>query len=126
DAALASAQAAFADGGIVAVKGLGGYHLACDATSAEAVAELRRRKQRADKPLAVMVADVRISRTLARVEPGEAALLSSPARPIVLLRRRATTMLAGPVAPGNPFLGLLLPYTPLHHLLFRAVPGHDV
>jgi hydrogenase maturation protein HypF len=126
DAALAATQEALSRGGIVAIKGLGGYHLACDATSAEAVAELRRRKQRADKPLAVMVADVAMAHTLAWVDPGEEALLISPERPIVLLRRRPTTMLAEQVAPHNPSLGVLLPYTPLHHLLFRAVPGHDV
>jgi hydrogenase maturation protein HypF len=125
DAALAATQEVLAGGGIVAIKGLGGYHLACDATSAEAVAELRRRKQRADKPLAVMVADLALAHALARIDPAEAALLIGPERPIVLLHRRPSTALAEEVAPHNPFLGVLLPYTPLHYLIFCAVPGHD-
>jgi hydrogenase maturation protein HypF len=125
DAALAKAQEALSRGGIVAIKGLGGYHLACDATSAEAVAELRHRKRRADKPLAVMVAGLAMAQTLARIDPAEAALLTRPERPIMLLRRLPDTVLAEPVAPHTASLGVLLPYTPLHHLLFRAVPDHD-
>ena len=123
DAALAAAQEALADGEIVAVKGLGGYHLACDATSDASVRELRRRKNRLDKPFAVMVPDVAGARRIARVDRSEAALLTSFQRPIVLVRGRQGSPLSPLVAPDNPHLGVLLPYTPLHHLLFRPVPS---
>ncbi len=109
-------------GGIVAVKGLGGYHLACDARQPEVVAELRRRKQRYEKPFAVMVANVAMARELAEISDSEAALLASSRRPIVLLRKRADASIAPEVAPGNPALGVMLPYTPLHHLVLDAVP----
>jgi hydrogenase maturation protein HypF len=125
DAAIAAAQAALARGEIVAIKGLGGYHLACDAGSDAAVQRLRTRKQRIAKPLAVMARDLDVVRTLARLDSSEAALLSSAQRPIVLLRRRtdrAEGVISASVAPGNPRLGVLLPYTPLHHLLFAPVP----
>jgi hydrogenase maturation protein HypF len=102
------------DGAVVAVKGLGGWHLACDATSEDAVARLRTRKHREDKPFAVMT---EAPSALAHLGPDEAALLSSRERPIVLLRRRADAPLAPSVAPGTPWIGLLLAYTPLHHLL---------
>ncbi len=125
DEAVAAAQDAIAAGGIVAIKGLGGYHLACDATSPAAVDELRGRKHRAEKPLAVMVADLAAAAGLALIDGGEAALLGGVQRPIVLLRRREGSPLADTVAPSNPLLGVLLPYTPLHHLLFRAVPGRS-
>jgi hydrogenase maturation protein HypF len=129
DAALAAAQEALGRGQIVAVKGLGGYHLACDATSEEAVQRLRRRKHREHKPFAVMVADVPVARTLVGIDPGQAALLLSRERPIVLLPRLPSTAAALGVAPGvapdNLQLGVLLPYTPLHHLLFRSVPGRS-
>ena len=125
DPAILATQEALARGGIVAVKGLGGYHLACDATSAAAIGVLRRRKMRTDKPLAVMVPDLRTAHALARVGRREALLLSGPARPIVLLDRRPGGPLAEQVAPQNPQIGLLLPYTPLHHLLFHRVPGSD-
>lgn len=107
-------------GGIVAVKGIGGFHLACDATSEAAVAELRRRKARDDKPLAVMARDLDMARTLARVGAAEAAALSSPAAPIVLLERRADAPLAPAVAPRHRRIGVMLPYTPLHHLLLSS------
>ena len=111
---LADAVAALREGAIVAVKGLGGYHLACDATSETAVARLRERKGREEKPLAVMTSD-----PLALAEPtsGELELLRSAVRPIVLVRRRDDAPIAASVAPGTPWLGLMLPYTPLHHLL---------
>ena len=100
-------------GEIVAIKGIGGYHLACDAQSVEAVARLRLRKQRGDKPFAVMVPDLAVAKTLVEVSD----LLTSPARPIVLLPARRE--LPG-VAPGTNQLGVMLAYTPLHHLLFDA------
>jgi hydrogenase maturation protein HypF len=123
DAALAAAQAALARGEIVAIKGLGGYHLACDARSDKAVERLRVRKQRLEKPFAVMVRDLAAADTLAELGAAERALLSSIQRPIVLLRRRTEAGLSALVAPGNPRVGVLLPYTPLHHLLFAPVPG---
>jgi hydrogenase maturation protein HypF len=126
DGAIAAAQRALGRGAIVAVKGLGGYHLACDATSSKAVDELRRRKHRVEKPFAVMVADVAAAGRLAAFDQREAELLASPQRPIVLLRRMPGGPVAPGVAPGNPYIGVILPYTPLHHLLFRAVPGEEV
>jgi hydrogenase maturation protein HypF len=120
--ALRGARELLAAGRIVAVKGLGGYHLACDARNAAAVAELRRRKRRGGKPFAVMVADLDAARRLVTLTPAEEDLLTGIRRPIVLLPRRPGTGLAGAVAPDNPDLGLMLPYTPLHVLLF-GLPG---
>jgi hydrogenase maturation protein HypF len=125
DAALATTQRALAGGAVVAVKGLGGFHLACDAWSNAAVATLRRRKRRADKPFAVMVRDLDVARELADFDDEEAARLISPERPIVLLRRRRDSSLSPLVAPGNPLVGVMLPYTPLHHLLFDSIPGEN-
>ncbi len=121
--ALASAVADLRAGRIVAVKGLGGYHLACDATDAAAVGRLRDRKRRWAKPFAVMVRDLAAARALCHVSATESALLNGPARPIVLLvaRRRGAPVLAPSVAAGNRRLGIFLPYTPLHHLLLEAV-----
>jgi hydrogenase maturation protein HypF len=123
DAALAEAVAAIAAGGIVAVKGLGGYHLACDAVDPVAVGRLRDRKRRWAKPFAVMVRDLAAARRLAEIVPAEAALLTSPARPIVLLKTRADAepALAPGVANGDRRVGLFLPYTPLHHLLLAGL-----
>ena len=104
-------------GRILAVKGLGGYHLACDATNALAVEALRERKYRKEKPFALMVRDLEVAETLVRLSPPARALLTSSARPIVL--SPAIVELPG-VAPDNTELGLMLPYTPLHHLLFAA------
>jgi hydrogenase maturation protein HypF len=109
------------EGQIVAVKGLGGYHLAAVAASEEAVAALRARKHREDKPFAIMTADLAEARRLCAVDDAEAALLTSPARPIVLLARRPDVDVAASAAPGNRQLGIMLPYTPLHHLLLAAV-----
>jgi hydrogenase maturation protein HypF len=111
----------FAGGMIVAVKGLGGFHLACDATSPDAVTRLRRRKRRDEKPFAVMVRSLAEAETLGELTESERRALRSVERPIVLVRRRPETSLAEEVAPGNPLLGLMLPYTPLHHLLLDAV-----
>ncbi len=104
-------------GGIVAVKGLGGYHLACDARRAEAVAALRERKFRKEKPFALMGRDLEVVQGCVQLSAAALQLLQSPARPIVLAPARAR--LDG-VAPGSPELGVMLPYTPLHHLLFAA------
>jgi hydrogenase maturation protein HypF len=110
------------DGAVVAVKGLGGYHLAADASSEAAVAALRARKHREEKPFAVMVADVDEARRLCDVSDVEAGVLASARRPIVLLSRLGSGDEVAPsVAPGNRSLGVMLPYTPLHHLLVRAV-----
>ncbi len=110
-------------GAVVAVKGLGGYHLAADAGNEHAVAALRSRKHREEKPFAVMVPDLRAAAALCVLEPEEIALLTGPRRPIVLLSRRADAPVAPSVAPGNRFLGLMLPYTPLHQLLVRDLGG---
>ncbi|HEY1685762.1 MAG TPA: carbamoyltransferase HypF [Tepidisphaeraceae bacterium] len=125
-------------GEIGALKGLGGYHLVCDATNDDAVAELRRRKARYEKPLAVMVADLAQAKDVCEISEAEAALLGSPGRPIVLLRKSGKAKIRGEGIPGpvesrrlgrtselisprNPMLGIMLPYTPVHHLLIRKV-----
>jgi hydrogenase maturation protein HypF len=108
-------------GRVVAVKGLGGYHLAVDATDEAATARLRARKHREDRPFAVLVADVDAAASLCALDEAERALLTSSARPIVLARRHDDAPVAPSVAPGTRELGLLLPYTPLHHLLCAAV-----
>ena len=117
---LEEAVALLRTGAILAVKGLGGYHLACDARDEEAVARLRARKRREEKPFALLSA---APETLCEVSDEECDLLRSPARPIVLLRRRAGEEVAESVAPGSPWLGVLLPYTPLHHLLAADFEG---
>ncbi|MCE9573114.1 MAG: carbamoyltransferase HypF [Deltaproteobacteria bacterium] len=119
--ALDDAAALLRDGAIVAIKGLGGFHLACDATSPEAVAELRARKHRDRKPFAIMVADLAAARRIAILDDAAAALLTGPDRPITLLERRYDAGLAPEVSPETPLVGLFLPYTPLHHLLLAAV-----
>src|SRR6266508_2875193 len=118
DDALRAAVAAVATGGIVALKGLGGYQLVCDASDHRAVEHLRAGKRRPAKPFAVMVGDAAAARRLAEISAVEAALLSSPARPIVLLRALPSTLAPG-IHPGVRDLGLFLPYTPLHHLLLH-------
>ena len=118
---IASAAAALVVGAIVAVKGLGGFHLACDATNAAVIARLRRRKRRDQKPFAVMVRDIAAAESLAALHDDERALLASPARPIVLVRPRSGSPLAAGVAPDAPLVGVMLPYTPLHHLLLHDV-----
>ncbi len=144
DAIIARCAALIAAGGIVAVKGLGGFHLACNASDNAAVRELRRRKRRSNKPLAVMVRGLEDARALCHVAPAEQELLSGSVRPIVLLRRRraavcgacthgtplaasgapcdagAPALLAPAVAFGLPEVGVMLPYTPLQHLLLAA------
>jgi hydrogenase maturation protein HypF len=117
DAAIQQSVQLLREGKILAVKGLGGYHLACDARNAAAVSALRERKYRKEKPFAVMVKDVAAARAIVELSPEAEALLTSVARPIVLAP--AKIELAG-VAPDNDELGVMLPYTPLHHLLFAA------
>ncbi|MGW4870653.1 carbamoyltransferase HypF [Streptomyces chartreusis] len=126
---VAEARAMLARGAILAVKGLGGYHLACDATNAGAVSLLRRRKARGDKPFAVMARAASDVEHLVRLGPEERRLLEGPVRPVVLLRRRPDPAYAEgaprpaeAVAPGSPDLGVMLPYTPVHHLLL-GLPG---
>lgn len=106
------------DGSIVAIRGVGGFHLACDATNETAVAALRMRKRRSDKPFAVMVRDLATAERICILSEAERALLATRERPIVIASRRSSTMVAEAVAPGNKTLGLMLPYTPLHALLF--------
>lgn len=129
DAIIERCVELLADGGIVAIKGLGGFHLACDASNEQAVAELRRRKRRSNKPLAIMVRDLADVERLCHVNDIERGLLAGSIRPIVLLRRRAACesggspdalALAHSVAHDLPELGVMLPYTPLQHLLLAA------
>ncbi|MCI5076188.1 carbamoyltransferase HypF [Oricola sp.] len=109
-------------GGIAAIKGIGGFHLACDARNEGVVAELRRRKRRESKPLAVMARNVSQITGFCAISPAELELLGGPAAPIVLLDK-VEDMLAPSVAPGQGRIGVMLPYTPLHHLLMAAVEG---
>ncbi len=110
------------DGAIVAIKGIGGFHLACDATSETAVAELRRRKRRAAKPLAVMAKNASQIRRFCAVSAAEEELLEARSAPIVLLRNAGESLAPG-IAPGHAQTGFMLPYTPLHHLLMAALDG---
>jgi hydrogenase maturation protein HypF len=126
---LSAARALLRDGGVLAVKGVGGYHLACDARDTAAVEELRRRKRRGDKPFAVMVPDLPTARRIADVDEPAQRLLTGPQRPIVLLPRRPDSGVADSVAPCNPDLGVMVAYAPLHVLLFGLPgdqPGPDV
>ncbi len=119
--AVSGAASMIRDGAILAVKGLGGYHLAADATNEAAVGALRARKHREDRPFALMVADLGSARALCTLTPEEEVLLASPRRPIVLLERRPCAEVAPAVAPTSRRLGLMLAYTPLHHLLAREI-----
>jgi hydrogenase maturation protein HypF len=120
DDPIGETRRTLAAGLVAAIKGIGGYHLACDAADDRAVALLRARKHRPDKPFAVMTADLDRAALLAHINDDEAALLESPARPIVLLRARTDNGLSPLVAPANPLLGVMLPYTPVHHLLLAG------
>lgn len=124
DDAIAAAQRVLAEGGIVAVKGIGGYHLACRADCPETVTRLRERKARGDKPFAVITRNLSTARLLAEIDPGEQRSLTGPPRPIVLLGRLPGAPVADTVAPGSPLLGVLLPYAPIHHLLLSPVPDN--
>ncbi|MGB5350285.1 MAG: carbamoyltransferase HypF [Polyangiales bacterium] len=118
---LAEAAELLSRGRVVAVKGLGGFHLACDATDGAAVRRLRERKHRDEKPFAVMVESLEAARALAEISSEEEMLLTAAERPVVLLRRRHDAGLAVEVSPDTSLIGLFLPYTPLHHLLVAAV-----
>ena len=109
------------EGFILAIKGLGGFHLACDARNVNAVRELRRRKNREEKPLAVMIQSVKAAHSLARIAAEEEHLLVSPERPIIILEKERPFPLASEVAPQNHTIGLMLPYTPLHHILMAGI-----
>ncbi|MBK3589055.1 carbamoyltransferase HypF, partial [Streptomyces sp. MBT57] len=124
DEALAEARRLLAAGAVVAVKGIGGYHLACDAGDPAAVRTLRKRKNRGGKPFAVLADSLETVRRLAGVGEAERDLLTGPRKPVVLLRRHASPSadVAPGVAPGSPDLGVMLPYTPLHRLLL-GLPG---
>lgn len=123
EAALAAAVAALRAGKIVAVKGVGGYHLMCDATNDEAIATLRARKPRPAKPLAVMLRDLDALRAVVHTTPELERFLASPERPIVLLPKRADAPLSESIAPGLAEIGCLLPYSPLHDLLLNDFGG---
>ena len=136
DAIIERCVELLAGGGIVAIKGLGGFHLACNATNEQAVCELRRRKRRSNKPLAVMVRGLADAERLCRIDGVERDLLAGSVRPIVLLRRRVAgndaygfpdaPELAPSVAHDLPELGVMLPYTPLQHLLLAAAAAHGM
>ncbi len=116
--ALRQARQMLMRGRILAIKGLGGFHLACDATNAQAVAELRKRKLRVDKPFALMMVDVEMAGAHCLLSPVERGLLERRERPIVIVRRRRNSILSDQISPGQNTLGVMLPYTPLHYLLF--------
>jgi hydrogenase maturation protein HypF len=120
DDAIIETQRLLGQGKIVVIKGLGGFHLACDATNKEAVSELRRRKLRVDKPFALMMADISTIESHCYVDQFEKELLESRDRPIVILNRRPGSSVALDVAPYQTSLGVMLPYTPLHYLLFEG------
>jgi hydrogenase maturation protein HypF len=120
--ALSTARQMLADGKILAIKGLGGYHLACDATNPAAVRELRRRKQRPAKPFALMAYDLKTIHQFVRLTQAAESLLTSPQAPIVIMPAKPFTPIADEVAPGGDKLGFMLPYTPLHLLLLEPAP----
>jgi hydrogenase maturation protein HypF len=120
--AIQATRALLRQGNIVAVKGLGGFHLACDATNPVAVAELRRRKLRIDKPFALMMPNTETVKVHCHLTDDEKALLELRSRPIVLLKRRSNSQLTTELAPGQNLLGVMLPYTPLHYLLLEPAP----
>ncbi|HEX2949780.1 MAG TPA: Sua5/YciO/YrdC/YwlC family protein, partial [Armatimonadota bacterium] len=121
DTAVTQASELLRDGAIIAIKGLGGYHLACDALNPHAVHELRKRKARDEKPFAVMAANLAVAKKYCTIDQAEIDVLCSSASPIVLLRK-SSSRLPNEIAPGNPYLGVMLPYTPLHLLLFQSAP----
>lgn len=125
DEAVVETQRLLAEGKIIAIKGLGGFHLACDATNAKAVTELRTRKLRVDKPFALMMPNLETIEIHCFVSDEEKALLTSPARPIVLLKKKPESTIVEEVSPKQDWLGVMLPYTPLHYLLFADSIHHS-
>jgi hydrogenase maturation protein HypF len=119
-------QRLLSEGSIIAIKGLGGFHLACDAANPNAIETLRNRKLRVDKPFAVMMPDLATVNEFCFVNKTEGSLLTSPQRPIVILRRRPGCSLPATLAPGQDTLGVMLPYTPLHYLLFSPSQGFEI
>ncbi|MDD6347301.1 MAG: carbamoyltransferase HypF [Lachnospiraceae bacterium] len=117
--ALLAARSVIARGGIAAVKGIGGFHLCCDAENDDAVRRLRKLKQRPSKPFAVMAADIEAAFAVAETDEDAVRILDGPEKPILLLKKKPGSSLSPAVAPGNPRVGLMLPYTPLHALLFH-------
>ncbi len=113
-------------GKIVAIKGLGGFHLACDAQNQEAVASLRRKKYREEKPFAIMAKNLEIVKSFCSVNECEEKLLNAERRPIVLLKKKKNSLIADEVAPKQKYYGVMLPYTPLHHLLFSQLRGETL
>ncbi|HWQ05488.1 MAG TPA: carbamoyltransferase HypF [Longilinea sp.] len=124
DDAIQIARRFLKEGKILAIKGLGGFHLACDASNPVAVNELRNRKKRSDKPFALMAVSVNAIEKHCQIQPAEKILLESPQAPIVLLERIYNSAIAPEVAPGQRTLGIMLPYTPLHLLLLEPEPGY--
>ncbi len=122
--ALQQAQKLLKNGKVVAIKGLGGFHLACDATNTKAVQELRQRKLRVDKPFALMMPEIQTVEAYCQLEEVERSLLESRERPIVILNRKINSKITPQVSPGQNTIGVMLPYTPLHYLLF-APPSHQ-
>jgi hydrogenase maturation protein HypF len=118
--ALSEVRRLLDEGAIVAIKGLGGFHIACDAMNEAAVRRLRERKRRSDKPFALMAPDIETVERCCLIEDGERRAIAGPLRPILILQRRQDCTVPEAVAPGNKTLGIMLPYTPLHHLLFTG------
>jgi len=125
DEAVTQAIQLLQNGAILAIKGIGGYHLAVDACNNEAVRRLRERKKRDEKPFAVMAATIETARELAEMSEMEERLLCSSEAPIIIVRKRPGNRLSSLIAPGNGWLGLMLPYAPLHHLLFASLTAPD-
>jgi hydrogenase maturation protein HypF len=125
DQAIRKVQRLLRQGKIVAIKGLGGFHLACDATNQKAVEELRKRKLRVDKPFALMFPDMPTIESHCHIDEYERILLESRERPIVILSRKNTSSISSEVSPKQDTLGVMLPYTPLHYLLFASTDGHN-
>jgi len=112
-------------GAIVAIKGLGGFHLACDALNQQAVSKLRSRKNRISKPLAIMMANIELVDQNCYLSEAELMYLNSPEKPILILKKRPESRIVQDIAPGQNTIGVMLPYTPLHHLLFKQIPGSE-
>jgi len=123
--AIRAVRRVLASGGIAAIKGIGGFHLACDATDEAAVHRLRELKHRPQKPFAVMMRDEETARRACHLEPGEAEMMMGHQKPILLLRRREDSPLAPSVAPGNPKVGVMLPYAPVQMLIFDYPEDHE-